>query len=268
MIGHRAVFGLSLLIALAFSAIVATGASAETKTTTAFRCVKNIVPEGPGFSKEHCATGDSVSEKASYRQVEIASGSPTTFEAFNQKTESSTIGGINAALTIHFILKGTITAKKVLVDGDLENFTDPMTNAMYIKQRKVVITFSEVTLTGKLAEVESCKIAKGEIVTNELEAISLVNTMEAEYSGPEGIIAVIKFEGCKNKEFNEKGFALSGTFRAIGDGATVETTTASTSGLKFFGNAATLTSKVTPWIVNPITKIIENPVSATTISDS
>jgi hypothetical protein len=266
MIGRRAVIGLSLLCALAFSAIAATGATAETKTTTAFTCVG--AESGEGFSKEHCAAADAVGTGAKFKHVEIKPGESTTFEATNDKTASETKESTNAVLngTVGG-LKATITAKKVFVHGEMENFEDPVTKAMDIKQRKVVITYTEAVLSGALATIEGCKIVKSEVVTNELEGTSLVNTMETEFTGPGGIFAVIKLEGCKTKELNEKGITVSGTSKGIGDGATVETTVASTSGLKAAGQAASYTSKVTPRMLNPISKVTEAPISATTLID-
>jgi hypothetical protein len=266
MIGRRAVIGLSLLCALAFSAIAVASASAETKTTTAFTCVP--AEGGAGFSKEHCAAADAVASGAKFKHVEIKPGESTTFEATNEKTAEETKSSTNAVFSTSVGgLKAVITAKKVLIHGTVENFEDPVTKAMDIRQSKVVITLTEAVLSGALATVEGCKVVKNEIVTNELTATSLVNTMEAEYSGPGGVFANIKFEGCKNKEFNEKAFPLSGTMKAIIDGATLETTALSTSGLKFFGQAATFTSKFTPRMVNPTTKATENPIGATTIVD-
>jgi hypothetical protein len=264
MIGHRAVIGLLLLCALSFSAIAVASASAESKGTTAFTCVK--AEGGAGFSKEHCAAADAVASGAKFVHKVIPAGNPATFEATSEKTGSETTASTNAVLTVNTsILKGIITAKKVLVHGEMENFEDPVTKAMDIKQRKVVITLTEAVLSGSLASVEGCKIVKGEVKSKELTATSLVNTMEAEYSGPGGVFAVVELEGCKSKEHNEKGITVSGTFKAIGDGATIETTVASTSGLKASGLAAAYTSKVTPRLVNVATKATEDPVGATTV---
>jgi hypothetical protein len=266
MIGRRAVIGLSLLCALAFSAIAVASASAETKTTTAFTCVK--AEGGKGFSKEHCAAADAVNEKAAFKHEEIKPGSWTTIEATNDKTGPETSTSTNAVLNATIGgLKAVITAKKVIAHGELENFEDPVTKAMDIKQRKVIITYTEAVLSGALATVEGCKVVKSEVVTNELEATSLVNTHESVYSGPGKVFAIIKLEGCKTKELNEKGIEVTGTANAIGDGATIETTAASTAGLKAAGQPASYTSKLTPRMINPTTKFTEAPIAPTTILD-
>jgi hypothetical protein len=264
MIGRRAVIGLSLCCALGFSAIAATGAMAETKTTTAFTCVP--AEGGEGFSKEHCAGADAVKTGAKFKHEAIAVGKGTAFHATNEKTSSETTASTNAVITATVGgLKAVITAKKVTATGELENFEDPTTKAMDIKQRKVVIHFTEVVLSGALATVEGCKIENETIITNELTSTSLLNTMEAEYSGPGGVFWVIKLTGCKTKELNEKGLTATGTIKAITDGSTVETTTASTSGLRVLGQVATLTSKLTPRMFTD--PKIENPISATTVVD-
>jgi len=267
MIGRRAVIGLSLLSALAFSAVAATGAMAETKTATAFTCVKNAEPGGAGFSKEHCAEGDAVASGAQFKHVEIPVGKGTLIQATNEKTGSETTAPTNAAMNATVGgLKATVTCKKVTVTGEIENFEDPVTKAMDIKGRKGVIKGTECVLSGALATIEGCKVVKGEIQTNELSGTSLVNTMEGESTGPGGVFATISLEGCKTKELNEKGITVSGSSRAIADGATGETTVASTSGLKAAGQAASLTSKVTARMISD-KGVLESPVSGTTIID-
>jgi hypothetical protein len=266
MIGSRATIGLSLLCALAFSAISATGAMAENKTSTAFTCVKKVKKGGAGFSKEHCAAADAVSTEAEFEHVEIPPGKPTVIDGSNEKTATETTAPTNAVMTATIGgLKAVITAKKLTATGELENFEDPVTKAMDVKSKKVIMHFEEAVLSGALATVEGCKVAKSEITTNELTSTSLVNTMEAEYSGPGGVFAVVSLEGCKTKELNEKGISVTGTSKAIGDGATLETTVASTSGLKAGGQAASYTSKLTVRRTTGTTQ--EAPISGTTIID-
>jgi hypothetical protein len=278
MTGRRAVIGLSLLCALAFSAIAATGASAENKTGTAFTCVPT--EGGVGFSKEHCSAGDAVASGAKFKHVEIpptrkevVEGKEVTVpnwvavRSTNEKTATETKESTNAVLTASIGgLKAIITGKKVTVTGEILNFEDPVTKAMDIQGRNGVGTITEAVLSGALATVEGCKVVKNEITTEALTGTSLVNTMEGEAFGPGGIYAVIKLEGCKTKELNEKGITVSGTSKGIGDGATGETTVASTSGLKAGGQSASLTGKLTARLVNS-KGVLENPVSGTTILD-
>jgi hypothetical protein len=261
MIGRRAVTGLALLCALLVSAFAASSAMAESGGTTAFTCVPTET--GAGFSKEHCAKADAVSTGAKFKHVEITPETWTAFDATNEKTAEETKASTPAILksTIGG-LKAVFTAKKVTVTGEMENFSDPTTKAMDIKQRKVILHFTEVVLSGALATAEGCKVENETVITNELESTSLNNTMEAEYSGPGKVFALIHLTGCKTKALNENPVEVTGTSKAIGDGATIETTEASTSGLKAAGQVATFTSKVTPRMITGTT--LENPISATT----
>jgi FlaG/FlaF family flagellin (archaellin) len=268
MIGRRAVIGVSLLCALLAGAFGAPSAMAETKTTTAFTCVKKAEPAGEGFSREHCAAADAVGSLAKFEHVEIAPGKWTAFDATNEQTATETKASTDAVLTATIGgLKAIITSKKVTVTGELENFEDPETKAMDIKSRQI-IHFTEVVLSGTLKTVEGCEIEGSALTTNELESTSLVNAMEAEYkpvTEAKGVIAVIKLEKCKTKSLNENGASITGTLKAIGDGATVETTKASTeSTLKVAGQGASYTSKVTPRMTSGC---LESPISATTVVD-
>jgi hypothetical protein len=264
MIGRRAVIGLSLLCALVFSAIAAPGAMAETKTATAFTCVP--AEGGAGFSKEHCREADAVSSGAKFKHAEIPPGEWTATHASNEKTAEETKASTNGVVTATVGgLKATITCKKITVTGEIENFEDPVTKAMDIKGRKGVIHASECVLSGALATIEGCKVENETIITNELDGTSLVGTMEAESSPPGGVFATIRLTGCKTKSLNETGLSVTGTMKGIGDGATGETTVASSSGLKVAGQSASLTSKVTVRMTNGTT--LENPISGTTIID-
>jgi hypothetical protein len=265
MTRRRATIGLSLLCALAFSAISATGAVAETKTSTVFTCVPT--EGGAGFSKEHCSGADAVASGAKFKHVEIAPGKGTAFDATNEKTAEETKASTSAVLSATVGgLKAVTTCSKVTVTGEIENFEDPTTKAMDVKSKKSVVKGTECVLSGALATVEGCKVSGGSITSNELSGTSLVNTVEGE-SKPEvgATFAVIKLESCKTKELNEKGIEITGTAKEIGSGATAETTAASTAGLKAAGQSASLTGKVTSRMINGAT--LENPISGTTIID-
>jgi hypothetical protein len=263
MIGRRAVIGLSLLCALAFSAISATGAMAETKTTTAFECVP--AEGGAGFSKEHCAAADAVSTGAKFKHKEIAVGAFKSVEGTNAKTASETTASTQAVLKATIGgLKAIFTAGTVTATGEMENFENPVSKAMDIKGRDIVITFTKVVLAGALSTVEGCEVLNGQIITEKLVATSQVNTMEGEFSAEapgSTLLAKIFLKNCKTPELNTKPQEVTGTAHAIGDGATLETTEASTAGLKVAGQPATLTSRVTMRLLGG------NPVSPTTIID-
>jgi hypothetical protein len=267
MIGRRAVIALSLLCALAFSAIVVTSAMAETKTTTAFTCVKKAKKGGAGFSKEHCSAADAVSSEAEFEHVEIPPGNWTVIDATNANTASETTATTNAVLTATVGgLKAIVTAKTVTKTGELKNTEDPVTHAMSVQYRHIIIHASQVTLSGALATVEGCKVEGEATNTNELQGESIVNTMEVEYRPEVGTqIVHIKLAGCKNAELNKNGISVTGTFKSISDGATTETTAASTVGLIAAGQKASYTSKGTLRMTKESTT--ENPISFTTITE-
>jgi FlaG/FlaF family flagellin (archaellin) len=242
---------------------------AETKTTTAFTCVavEKGVKGTEGFSKEHCDAASAVPTEASFEHEAIAPGAWTEIDATNEKTAEETKASTNAVLAATVGgLKATITAKKVTVTGQLQNET--VAGAMTVSGRKIFIHYTEAVLSGALKTVEGCEVEKNEVNTNELESMSLVNTMEAEYKPVGGeLFATVKLEKCKNKELNEKGIPVTGTANAISEGATIETTAASTSKLKAAGQTASYTSKVTLRMTNPETHVTENPISFTTVVD-
>ena len=83
--------------------------------------------------------------------------------------------------------------------------------------------------------------------------------METEFKPPaSGIFAEFSLESCEQAG-NNGVYKVTGTAKAIGDGATLETTEASTAGLKLAGQAATFTSVSTLRMAEA-----GNPISATT----
>jgi hypothetical protein len=108
MTARRAVIGLCAICALLVSAFAAQGASAATKGTTAFTCVKNAGT----LRGEHCLTTGEASP--TFGHVAIAENTTTELEGSNEKTATETTAARPT------ILKGTIagvplilTAKKV-----------------------------------------------------------------------------------------------------------------------------------------------------------
>jgi len=114
MIGHRSAVGLSLLIALAFTAFAAQSASAV-KGTTAFTCVK-----GGGlndFGDAHC---DSAKEKGGFGHTEIAEGVTTELEVTNAKTKNNTTEPTTAIFTLKG-LSGNAVVECATVGGTSSN---------------------------------------------------------------------------------------------------------------------------------------------------
>jgi hypothetical protein len=110
MTGRRAIFGLCMLCALAFSAIAAQGASA--KGQTAFTCTSEATVKD--FAKEHCVPGET---GTSFGHKEIPVNEVTHATLSNEKTNAETNGRTNT------VLKETIAATNLelestgLVDG-------------------------------------------------------------------------------------------------------------------------------------------------------
>jgi hypothetical protein len=125
MIGRRTAVGLSLLCALAFSALATQSASAaKAVNTTAFTCVK-----GGGFKDfkdPHCNTFAGV-EKGEYGHISIKAGETTKIEATNTEIVgfSSSLGGVkvggfcNKATTEGNLHNIESESKKHTVTGEL-----------------------------------------------------------------------------------------------------------------------------------------------------
>lgn len=115
MTGRRAIFGLCMLCAMAFSAIAAQGAWAG---QTSFTCVE--VPSGGSFSSEHCVEGET---GTTWAHVVITPGEVTHAKLSNAKTDATTTGPENT------VLKETIAATNLELEstgvveglGTLEN---------------------------------------------------------------------------------------------------------------------------------------------------
>ena len=91
MIGRRAVVGLALLCALAFSAIAASSALAV-EETTAYTCV-----ETPGdFSDAHCKSGP----PGKFSHVEITPETTTEIEFSNKELGASTKEELSSTLEV------------------------------------------------------------------------------------------------------------------------------------------------------------------------
>jgi len=90
MTGRRAIFGLCMLCAMAFSAIAAQGAAAETGQT-AFTCVSTATTKQ--FSSEHCVPGET---GTAFGHVAITE--ETHAKLSNEKTNTTTTGPTNTTL--------------------------------------------------------------------------------------------------------------------------------------------------------------------------
>jgi hypothetical protein len=140
MIGRRAILGLCMLCALAFSAIAAQGASAVTGTT-AFTC-KKVTPavETAGFKDEHCK--EAVSSNANFEHVAFAQETTTKFTSSNITT------GTERSITR---LKSVQAGIEFEISANIAAGSGWLTNALNEKEHYVhgegTVTFSEVRVT-------------------------------------------------------------------------------------------------------------------------
>ncbi len=150
MIGRKAIAGLCMLCALAFSAIAAQSASAVTGTT-AFTC-KKVTPAGgtAGFKDAHCK--EAVSTNAEYEHVAIPESTTTRFLSNNITT-----GTTRSIIRLHSVQAGIafeISANIAEGQGWLTNAKD--VSGEHYAHGEGTVTFSEVFVTkpaGKGCEV-------------------------------------------------------------------------------------------------------------------
>jgi hypothetical protein len=145
MIGSKAIVAISLLCALLFCAIGASGASAATSGTTAFTCVSN--PEVKGdFEDVHCKT-PVVAGTGKFTHKAISTN-PTGFTVTNAEAEEATKKAAPAVLK--GILGGIgaeIVCKKVHAHGTLEN---KLSLELHSVAGSGTVDYSECTMTKPL----------------------------------------------------------------------------------------------------------------------
>ena len=252
MNGRRTTAGLLLLCALILGVSAASSAAAATGTT-AVTCVKKTTVGGEGFSKAHCKEADKVSTGAAFEHVTIT-GETKEVEATNAGNGAAT------ETTVAPVLKGkiagvaaTLTATSMTTTSSLVNVAGP---PMKVDTPVITITWGNVTLT---VGPKGCKVVGGTIKSGELSGESVKETMEFQFKPPaSGVFAEFSLEGCEQAA-NNGPYKITGTARAISDGATRETTEASTAGLKLAGQAVSLTS------VSTVKMKAGNPIGATTV---
>lgn len=177
MIGRKAIAGLCLLCALAFSAIAAQGAAAASKGTTAFTCVK-----GAGAQElrgAHCLTTGSAPKE--YGHVEIKEGTTTEITYTNANTAAETTA--STPVRYHITLSGIeaeITAITVSGKGSLTNKKEEPTKEEeekgVVKGEHYVHGIGTMTFSGMSMPKPApggiivCKVKQAEITTKELKA--------------------------------------------------------------------------------------------------
>jgi hypothetical protein len=271
---RRATAGLCLLCALVLSAFAAQGASAASKGTTAFTCVK-----GGGILRgQHCL--NSGSAPAEYRHEPFAEETTTELEISSAKTASETtvagttvfkeiLGGFEFELSSNNVT-GTPTSS-------ITNKKDPVTGEHYV----------EGTLLFHYAEVKVLKPAG--------KGCKVFTDTEAKEEGAEGVIDwhakfttkgqgdFVKFEPATGSVFatfilrcvtkigppTEGTWEITGSFKCPANGATIvcshaEITTQNT--LRGFGLKAGLEGPLTISGRHPgLKETVYTPLSFTTV---
>jgi hypothetical protein len=251
MTRRRALAGLCMLCALALSAFAAQSASATTKGTTAFTCVKTGA--GGTFTREHCAAADAGS--GNYSHVAVAQNTTTEVIATNQKTNSETTASTPVKL------KATIAGVTLELQatgwegsGWIENKKDE--NGEHYVEDGGTVTFSGVIVTiptGKGCKVwkdeEGVKGAEGVIKTNPLRVTSTEQGEDLKFEGVEGGLFATFFLECTTKVPACEGtISITGSLKASPNGATVafdHNKITEQNTLKIKGSKAGLEGKVT-----------------------
>jgi hypothetical protein len=253
MTGRKAILGLSLLCALAFSAFAAQSASAG---TTAFTCVKG--QGGAGFSDEHCTKA--VQTGAAFEHVAIAENKETKYEASNEKTAEETKKSTPA--TFKFTFGGVevhIVCTGLSATGAMENKT-------ILKTMYVFFNVSTFSLSGCKVEkpincvVETITLTAAEGTTNGVEEEKGEEPAIEFKPGESSSFGEIAFTGekCALKGLGAK---VNGTLVGTANGATVQFTAAHNT-LSIGGKAATFTGAVTPRM-HKEAGVLQSPISFT-----
>jgi hypothetical protein len=228
MTGRRAIVGLCIVSAVAFSACAVQSAGATTKGTTAFTCV-----EGKGALKgEHCLTTGSGS--ATFGHVAIAEETTTELIATNAKTASETTAAAAA------VLKATIAGVPVELKATGVAGTGLMRNAKapsgqhYVEAWPFPLVFSGVTVAKP--EGKGCKVfdevAESESTEGVITTESLTGTTESQgdfvkvtrFAGSSTATIATFFITCNKgggTEALEGKWTVTGNFQCPTSGATV-----------------------------------------------
>ena len=271
MIGRRAVVGLSLLCALAFSAFAAQSAVAV-KGTTAFTC--EPAKEGAGFSDEHCEKA--VGAGASFKHSEIKPGVKTQLSVSNNET-----GGKNSTGKIYALFLG----EEIRLEAG--GFTSCI-NKVSLENKENGAKQMEAAgeFCGEFFNVEAktpvgCKVKKGVVKVPEKNEIKTVvkkieekQQMYTEIAAPEKKpLMTFELEGCPVPEMNNVAINITGSAAANVtteeklDGPTLEFLTEQTEKtLKVGENVAKFEGSLTTRML-PAVGQESNPVVVTTTAN-
>ena len=254
MNGQRTVVRLSLLFVLVLSAFAASSASAAPKGTAAVTCVKKAAVGGAGFSKAHCKAADAVATGAAFEHVAI--------EGETKEIEGTNAGnGAGTETAVKTVLSGKIAGVATTIEAPIHHWTGNIITTFGPPHRETYQITGTIWTNVILPKGPmGCKLVGSEIKSAKLTATSISETMEFEVKPSEGTtLLTFSLEGCAVAELNGT-YTVTGSFKAVDDGATLESTVASSEPtLKFAGQKASLTS------VSTVKMKEGNPIGETTI---
>ncbi|HEV7562552.1 MAG TPA: hypothetical protein VGO24_03540 [Solirubrobacterales bacterium] len=227
MTGRKAIAGLCLLCALAFSALAAQNANAATKGTTLFTCKKT--GPGGGFTQAHCKASDAGSGE--YSHVAIAENTTTEITGTTEDTEGkptvSKLGSVQAGVQEELQSKlGHILPEVGGVKSWVTNTKDATTGEHYFAG-EAWVQYTEVTVTKPAGK--GCVVKTGQVTTNKLKFTTKGQGDFVKFEPAAGeVFTEFEIEGCSIAALNGL-YALKGSIKAERDGATLILTHANTT---------------------------------------
>lgn len=275
MTGRRAIVGLCMLCALAFSAFAVQSASAATKGLTLFTCKEPGVGEtgvGTPFNKAHCKDADT-DVNGKFRHVEVPQDTTTQITGTTVDTEGkpttsrlkATLSGVETELVSH--LAHLHPEVGTAPEPWITNAKDPTTGEHYFHGETNVL-YTEVTVDKPVEK--GCKVKGGQITTKRLKFSSKGLTEETvKFEPAEGtVFAEFEVESCTVAALNGK-YTVTGSVKGVVDGATLNFTHATTTAQNTLfvrgakaGFDSSVTVKGTDKAKGDVT---DTPLSATTV---
>jgi hypothetical protein len=218
---RRSIMGLTVLCALVFSAFCAASASAG---VTSFTCSEAATVKD--FAGADCFPSEPGTK---FGHVEWAGTTPIKGEGKETAVLAGSISGVKVKIQC---TGSSATGSTTNVAGP------PMSNT----GKEVVISYTGCTVSEPAGK--GCLVKGGAITTNKLATVSVESPLGVKFS-PESATNFVEItvEKCSVTALNGT-FPVAGTITPAAKGAHLTTTTSST-GLTFAGNAATLVSTTT-----------------------
>lgn len=227
MLRTRAIVGICVLSAIAFSAVAVQGATGAIKGTTGFTCKEKKEAGGVGFADAHCR--EAIGSGAKFEHVAIAENVTTEGRVTN-----TTVGKLQGTIS------GVVVELQATEAEGLATGTNKKTaEGEHFSEGTGFTEFRGVTVTKPAGK--GCKVPGGAIVSTELRGTNLGQGMEGKLEPVVGTtFMTVSIEGCSIPSLNNK-FPVAGSIKCPGTGSTVECTHAATTAqgtLSFGGQKA------------------------------